>query len=400
MHPLYYEWPGLEDAFSSSKFTFDDDQKINKLNVAARPLQYLFGHAFMVAPVQTPATIGVASTAPAPTAPGASASLGLPAGGDDFTLFKGQWCGSQPCMHSPPIGGIQPCPSYEVCEARCKVASPIPCLAFDFQSGKCYQWPCYALEPTPNADQTTVCGNRSRAPAPPSPGPPPPPPPPPPSPPPPPPPPLPPPKKAVGIAVQDVWIPPGDWVHWQNGKQLRGPQVYANQNFTLADVALYARLGAVVPLKDAGESARLAPNTLVLVVVAGAVTPESNGSCQVYEDDGESTGYLPGSQEFTLTEVAHRTAGGGATVHIKPSARPYAGAPTEREYRVEYRNSGAEPSQVRVNGALLAKAAAGVGWGMRAPCTAVTCTYDAPAVIVRTAKLAAADEVMVELAFK
>ena len=34
MHPLYYDWPGLEGAFASSKFMFDDDPKTNPLNVA------------------------------------------------------------------------------------------------------------------------------------------------------------------------------------------------------------------------------------------------------------------------------------------------------------------------------------------------------------------------------
>ena len=427
MHPLYYEYPEEEEAYTSSRFAFDDDPKTNKLNVVSRPLQYLFGPDLMVAPVQTPATIGVEP--PPPALPALRAAK--VADGANFTLYKGQWCGQGTCMHASPIGGIQPAPSYEVCEARCKAAAPTPCLSFDFQSGKCeslararsllpavagmcpcfksafslfwtgYQWPCYALKPAPNQDKTTVCGNRSNVGPPPPPGPPSPPPPTgPPTPPPAPPRPLPPPKKAVGIAVQDVWMPPGDWIHWQSGKHFQGPQLYRDQRFALDDIALYARLGAVVPLKDATESAHLAPNKLIFAVLAGAAA-ESNGSCQVYEDDGESTGYLPGAKEYSLLEVTARTVEESATVYVKPAkTKQYDGAPTEREYAVEYRNNGAEPSRVLVNGVAVIKQATGVGWSMRAPCTEVTCTYDAPAVVVRTAKMAASDEVTVKLEFK
>lgn len=159
-------------------------------------------------------------------------------------------------MHSTPIGGIQPAPNYQLCEARCQAAAPTKCLSFDFQSGKCYQWPCFALAPAPNQDKTTVCGNRSNTPGPP-PGPLPPPSPPQPAPPPTPPAPLPPPKKAVGYAVQDIWMPPGVWVHWQSGKQFRGPRLFVNQTFELAEIPFYARLGSIIPLKSSNESVSL-----------------------------------------------------------------------------------------------------------------------------------------------
>jgi hypothetical protein len=400
MHPLYYEWPDEEEAYAVSKFVFDDDPARNTLNVATRALQYLFGESLMAAPVQTPATIGVppppVMTDLVPSPPILAVAHHT---GESFTLYKGQWCGNGMCMHQNPIGGIQPCPSYQVCEARCKASSTTPCLSFDFQSGKCYLWACYALEPKQNHDKTTVCGNRSDAPAPP-PGPPAPPaPPPPPSPPPGPPSPPPPPKKAVGVAVQDVWIPPGDWIHWHSGKHLHGPQLLINQSFELSDTGLYARLGAVIPLKDAAESAQLAPNTLVLTVVAGAAV-KSNGTCQVYEDDGESTGYLPGAEAFSLLDVTHQTAGGRAIVHVKPQGNTYDGALTEREYRIEYRNDGAEPFEVRLNGVVLAKrSSSGPGWSMRVPCKDVTCTYDGPAVVVRSAKLATSKKLTVEMFF-
>jgi hypothetical protein len=438
MHPLYYEWPEEEEAYTSSRFVFDNHTKTNPLNVVSRPLQYLFGPAFMVAPVQVPATVNISvGSSETQTKAGTMNAAGGRA--DDaasstvvmtsnFTMFTGDWCGQGVCMHQTPIGGIQPTPNYEACEARCEaigLSAQRPCLSFDFQSGRCYLWSCYALLPAPNADTTTVCGNRSRsAPLPPTP-PTPPPAPHAPTPVPTPAPPLPPPKKAVGIALQDVWIPPGQWVHWQSGAMLSGPRLYRQLNFSLADIPFYARLGAVVPAKDADQSAVLAPDPLVLVVLAGPTSSvsavvASNGTCQVYEDDGQSTGYL--SQQtgagadshattsqglFWVTEVAHTTTVGPsvlAAVRVTPRAigTGYEGAPFSRGYRVEYRNGGRRPSVVTVNGTAVPEHASGTpgtGWWMRPPCKEVTCTYNAAAIAVNWQDQGGGGSTLVQLQF-
>ena len=196
-------------------------------------------------------------------------------------------------------------------------------------------------------------------------------------------------------------MPPGEWVHWQTGKSFRGPRLYPRQTYDLMDIGLYARAGAVIPIKDADESSHLAPQTLVLVVVAGDAEV-SNGTCQIYEDDGESNAYLPGREVFSLLEVTHNTRGGTATIHARQSsAHSYDnGLQKERTYRVEYRNNGTEPRQVRINGTAVQKrSSAGVGWTMRAACTAVTCVYDAPAVVVTTPMSAVKDGVTVEVVF-
>ncbi len=205
--------------------------------------------------------------------------------------------------------------------------------------------------------------------------------------------------------------------------------------------------------------ARLAPETLILAVMAGEdVKVDSNGTCQVYEDDGTSTSYIRRSSssssssrnsgsgsssenssgsEYSLLEVVHNTVGAKATVHVVPGhgsgrngKQPYINAPTDRTYQIEYRNDGSAPTHVQVNGVEVphtsstysiyaddtqangtepdadtmpaggAKtAAAAAGWWMRAPCTEVTCTYDAPAVVVTTGRLSANADLTIELSF-
>ena len=148
--------------------------------------------------------------------------------------------------------------------------------------------------------------------------------------------------------------------------------------------------------------AKLAPDTLILAVVAGGdAATETNGSCQVYEDDGMSNDYSSSASDFSLLEVTQRTASGKATVHIVPGGKlgsnneqaAYDGAPTERAYQIQYRNDGSAPRAVKINDEITSS------WWMRAPCTEVTCTYDAPAVVVNTGRVGTDAAVTVELSF-
>ena len=99
MHPLYYEWPEQDAAYTHSTFSFEDDTHRNPLNIVSTPLQYLFGRDFMAAPIQTPATIGVPSSTPQsimqPTEAVTVEESTLNA--DKFTLFKG-WEISRCCI--------------------------------------------------------------------------------------------------------------------------------------------------------------------------------------------------------------------------------------------------------------------------------------------------------------
>ena len=97
MHPLYYEWPDEDAAYTHSTFSFEDDTRRNPLNIVSTPLQYLFGRDFMAAPIQTPATKGVPSPKPqsilqtTQTAPVQESTVITEPNvkTDTFTLFKG-----------------------------------------------------------------------------------------------------------------------------------------------------------------------------------------------------------------------------------------------------------------------------------------------------------------------
>eukprot|EP01043_Picozoa_sp_COSAG02_P086445 COSAG02_NODE_23891_length_705_cov_0.765677_1_plen_84_part_10 len=57
--------------------------------------------------------------------------------------------------------------------------------------------------------------------------------------------------------------------------------------------------------------ARLAPETLILAVMAGEdVKVDSNGTCQVYEDDGTSTSYI---RRSSSSSSSSRNSGSGSS---------------------------------------------------------------------------------------
>ena len=63
----------------------------------------------------------------------------------------------------------------------------------------------------------------------------------------------------TGIAKQDVWAPPGRWVHFQTGKTLQGPKVYANETFAPDETPAYVKAGAVIPMQRYGSTATFLP---------------------------------------------------------------------------------------------------------------------------------------------
>lgn len=102
----------------------------------------------------------------------------------------------------------------------------------------------------------------------------------------------------TGLSRQVVWLPEGDWYNFFTGEHFTGDRWYPVYG-TLADIPLFAKAGAIVPL--AGQAERNGadnPDELNIHIFAGA-----DGSFTLYEDDGETTAYLNGdSSETTFSQ--------------------------------------------------------------------------------------------------
>jgi hypothetical protein len=155
------------------------------------------------------------------------------------------------------------------------------------------------------------------------------------------------------VAVKKIWIPPGEWVEWFTGARLRGPAV-ATRTFTLQEIPVYVRAGAVVPMQPEmlnTGAGRVDP--LILTVFDGP-----SGSARVYEDAGNSLGYQ--KNECAWTGVSyHRDEQGVATLKISPTKGRYPGITSGRAYAV--RIAGVwPPAKIICNGKAIPRAA-GVG---------------------------------------
>eukprot|EP01063_Lacrimia_lanifica_P029738 TRINITY_DN4590_c0_g1_i3.p1 TRINITY_DN4590_c0_g1~~TRINITY_DN4590_c0_g1_i3.p1 ORF type:complete len:994 (+),score=371.47 TRINITY_DN4590_c0_g1_i3:66-3047(+) len=177
-----------------------------------------------------------------------------------------------------------------------------------------------------------------------------------------------------GLAAQDVWVPPGDWIEAHTGKVLTGPKT-VHRHFHAEDVPLYVKAGAVIPTLPlqrmygapepaagglVGVAARQYTD-LVFTIYPGA----ASGSGVVYEDDAVSYDYLSG--KYAWTTLNYTRTGDSVKVTIA-TAGAYAALPAQRRYTVRF-----------VNSMPVAKTSAGSAWYDGAAVTAAV-TVDGVAV--------------------
>ncbi len=132
---------------------------------------------------------------------------------------------------------------------------------------------------------------------------------------------------ASRTAVRDIWFPPGRWTHFFTGKTYEGP-MNARVSSTLNDLPVFARDGAVVPMKEFHERSSAPLDPLVI-----RVFPGESGEFELYEDDGATQGYLKG--ESARTPITMRTVDNVCTVAVGPAEGEYAGMLEKRSIRVE-----------------------------------------------------------------
>lgn len=106
----------------------------------------------------------------------------------------------------------------------------------------------------------------------------------------------------VGLSRQVVWLPEGEWTHFFTGEHFAGDRWHAVYG-SLRDIPLFAKAGAIVPLAPkVGWGGIGNPSELHVHVFAGA-----DHVFTLYEDDGDTRGYLDGAS--CLTTFSQRWGG-------------------------------------------------------------------------------------------
>ncbi len=131
------------------------------------------------------------------------------------------------------------------------------------------------------------------------------------------------------LATKVVWFPAGTWHHFLTGAEIfRGPGFHTI-TATLREIPLYVRAGVPIALQPFTERPASDPlTTLVIRCVASG-----SGETVLYEDDGETQGYLKGA--FAKTTLRFAENGPEKHLHVSATAGTYRSQPTKRAYQFE-----------------------------------------------------------------
>ena len=165
------------------------------------------------------------------------------------------------------------------------------------------------------------------------------------------------------LSPKTVWLPEGDWVELPTGKvRAGGDTVTLTKYYDISETPVFVKAGAVLPsttLKpgsSVGQASRAFGDIVFTVFDARA----TGGSCEVYEDDGNTTAYTTGV--FATTKAVYTASAAGTlvlTVATTPPTGAGAGAtlqatgvPATRAYALRLVNAN-PPSSVTVQGQAL-----------------------------------------------
>ena len=131
-----------------------------------------------------------------------------------------------------------------------------------------------------------------------------------------------------------VYLPAGaDWYDFNSGERHAGGQTL-DAKVTLSRMPLYVRAGSIVPVgPDIQYSAEKPGAPITLLVFTG-----SDGSFDLYEDDGVSYGYERG--EFSRIPMRYDAAKGVLVIGARSGS--FTGMPEERTFKVRWIKPGAK----------------------------------------------------------
>jgi alpha-glucosidase len=121
------------------------------------------------------------------------------------------------------------------------------------------------------------------------------------------------------LATKSIWIPPGTWIEWFTGTELKGP-AKIDRIFAIDEIPVYVKAGAIIPMQPKMRNM----DPLILTIFPG-----ESGEARVYEDAGNTLGYK--NSEFAWTTIRHSRQ---QKIVILPVEGSYPGMPSTRGYEI------------------------------------------------------------------
>lgn len=141
-----------------------------------------------------------------------------------------------------------------------------------------------------------------------------------------------------------VWLPKGNWFHYQTGKKFIGQQ-YITMPARIEDLPLFVREGAILPKQPKINRLNDLPEKeIILEIFPG------NGKATIYEDAGNDNQYL--NNEFSLRDVTTTSPPDNKSVKINIGANSgsYNGMAKLRDYKIKLMLT-LPVKSIKVNGA-------------------------------------------------
>jgi alpha-glucosidase (family GH31 glycosyl hydrolase) len=180
--------------------------------------------------------------------------------------------------------------------------------------------------------------------------------------------------KVTGLTTEQVWLPKGDWMEWPTGRHFAGP-VSAERSFSIAQIPVYVKAGAIVPMQPPMRYTGEKPVD-PLIVNVWPLVPGKSSSYSVYEDSGVSVDYQRGV--FARTPIKAAQNGDTLRVEIGPVEGSYPGMLKTRGYELRL-PADWPPVSVTVNGKALKPVKPGEKGGWRYEGNTLTTIVPVPA---------------------
>ena len=147
-----------------------------------------------------------------------------------------------------------------------------------------------------------------------------------------------------GATTRKVYLPEGNWFDWWSGEKKSGKQ-WIERPVDLATIPIYVRAGAIIPL----DPVRQYISQPVAEPTSLKVFPGADGEFTLYDDDGETLGYLGGSDTKAIW-IHFKWDDSARTLTIEPDKRmkKWEGAP--KKFSVQIVGAKNESRQIEFSG--------------------------------------------------
>jgi alpha-glucosidase/alpha-D-xyloside xylohydrolase len=147
-----------------------------------------------------------------------------------------------------------------------------------------------------------------------------------------------------GATARRVYLPEGNWFDWWSGEKMSGGR-WIERSVDLATMPIYVRTGSIIPL----DPVRQYVSQPVSEPTELKIFPGSDGEFTLYDDDGESLGYLNGSDSKTVW-IHFKWNDRERKLLIEPDKRTKNPPGLPRQFRIHLVGQTPSPSPVEFRG--------------------------------------------------